>query len=61
MKLTARTVREYGKRMPNLAVAHQLAAGTWDTNFVLGSSAGLGFGCTEWPAARALVNPVAVL
>ena len=34
------------------AVAQQLAAGKWDTSFVTGASAGLGFGCAEWLAAR---------
>ena len=34
------------------AVAQQLAAGKWDKSFVLGASAGLGFGCAEWLAAH---------
>ena len=34
------------------AVAQQLAAGKWDTSFVIGASAGLGFGCAEWLAAH---------
>jgi kynurenine formamidase len=34
------------------AVTQQLAAGKWDTSFVTGASAGLGFGCAEWLAAH---------